>query len=128
MNINFDFLDSEELHNMFRDYRGSDVYICLVYREEIKNYIEERILSQIEQQKRNEMKKRKIIARNNLPINFVLFAFQCAVAWLLLDRFNITKTNQIWIGSILMIFLILLIFAKFKEDATDIFKKKEGSE
>lgn len=126
MNINFDFLDTEELNNMFRNYRGSDVDTCLIYREKIKNYIEERILSQIEQQKGNEMKKRKIIARNNLPTNFVLFAFQCAVVWLLLDRFNIAKTNQIWIGSILMIFLILLIFAKFKEDAVDIFKKEKN--
>lgn len=72
------------------------------------------------------MKEIKIIARKNLPINFVLFTFQCAVVWLFLDKFNISKTNQIWIGSLLIILFVVLIGIGCKTVPIDIFKENKS--
>lgn len=71
------------------------------------------------------MKKRKVIANLNLPLSLSLFLFKGATVWILLDRFDVSKSNQVWIGSIFMILFVLLAIAKTNESKVNIFKDGE---
>lgn len=55
MNINFDFLDSEEFYNLMQDYRNAPVYaqsFALEAYNEIQKYIRSEISKQITEEER----------------------------------------------------------------------------